>query len=65
MSKKKDPSAPDRFGIAARKTHEAAMAIIDDETEARREKTRRLRAARLERETGVAPARKKARTSVP
>ncbi|SDF40885.1 hypothetical protein SAMN04488105_1206 [Salipiger thiooxidans] len=43
----------------AERTHSAAMAIINDETNDRLEKTRRLRAARLEREANASKRKKR------
>lgn len=48
------PSRPSqnrtRFEIAARRTHETAIAMVEAETTARQAKVALLRAARLERE---------------
>ena len=57
MAARKDPNTPSRFGLAAKRTHDVAIGIIEEETKAREEKNRRLRAARLEREASTpAPA---------
>ncbi len=50
MTAKKSVPGPSKAETRADQTHAAATAIIDSETSARREKTERLRAARLAHE---------------